>query len=176
MEEFLKQIPQLVEDGLAIDTGQLLIQLIATAILFAVVFKFLWKPITELLEQRHQMVQSEIDEAKKVNEDAHKTKEELEAKLLDAKTEAKNIIENSRVRGENEKQRIVDDAEKQATSILRKADEEIEREVTLARQQLKEEIVEVAYQMAEKIVEKEVDPSVHEKTVKDVLEGNYNAK
>lgn len=176
MEEFLKQIPSLVEDGLGIDTGMILIQLIATAILFFAVYKVLWKPITNLLEERREMIDSEIEDARKVNEDAQKIKEELEENLLSAKTEAKSIIDASRVRGENERVRIIEDAEHEAVSLVRKAEEEIEREIAVARQNLKEEIVDVAYQMAEKIVEKEVDKKAHNKVVEDVLEGRYDAK
>jgi F-type H+-transporting ATPase subunit b len=176
MEDFLKLIPRLVEDGLAIDTGQILIQLLATLILFIVVFRFLWKPITTLLEERREIISTDLEDAKKVNEDAYKIKEELEEKLLEAKTEAKFIIEASRERGENEKVRILDDAEKEAIARLKKAEDEILREVSVARQNLKQEIVDVAFEVAEKIVEKEVDSSVHAKTVEDVLEGRYNAK
>jgi F-type H+-transporting ATPase subunit b len=176
MQEFLRQVPQWVETGLGIDTGKVLVQFISIAILFFFVYRFFWKPITNLLEERHQLVSTDLDEAKRANEDAHKIKEELKEQLLEAKTEAKNIIEASRERGENERTRIVEDAEYEAKSILRKAEDEIEREVAVARQNLKEEIVEVAYQMAEKIVEKEVDKAANDKTVKEVLKGTYNAK
>lgn len=176
MEDFLKLIPQLVEDGLAIDTGQILIQLAATTILFIVVFRFLWKPITTLLEERREIINNDLEEAKKVNEEAYKIKEELDAKMQEAKNEAKFIIETSRERGENERVRIVEDAEKEAVARIKKAEDEIMREVTVARQNLKQEIVDVAFEVAEKIVEKEVDQKVHNKTVESVLEGRYNAK
>lgn len=176
MEEFLKLIPRLVEDGLAIDTGQILIQLLATAILFAIVFYFLWKPLTTLLEDRREIISNDLEEAKKVNEDAYKIKEELEEKMLEAKTEAKNIIEASRDRGEQERVRILENTEIEAVARFKKAEDEISREVSLARQTLKQEIVEVAFEVAEKIVEKEVNASGHAKTIDDVLAGRYNAK
>ncbi len=175
MEDFLKLIPIFVEQGLGIDLGSILVQLIATAVLFFVVYKFLWKPVTTLLEERREIINNDLNDAKKVNEDAHKIKEELEEKMQDAKTEAKFIIETSRERGENERVRIVEDAEKEAIARMKKAEDEILREVSVARQNLKQEIVDVAFEVAEKIVEKEVDSKVHNKTVESVLEGRYDA-
>ncbi|QVK21540.1 F0F1 ATP synthase subunit B [Mycoplasmatota bacterium] len=169
MDKFLEKIPEFVEQGLGIDVGSLGIQLIATFILFAVVFKFLWKPMTNLLEERREIISNDLEEAKNANANAHQIKLELEERLNEAKNEAKNIIEASRERGESEKSRIVAEAEQEAANNLSKAADEISLEYQKARGNIKNEIVEVAFQVAEKIIEKEIDSSKHEVVVEDFL-------
>jgi len=169
MENFLKQIPGFVEDGLSIDLGTIGLQLIVTLVLFTVVFIFLWKPLTRLLEQRREIITNDLDEAKEANAEAHKIKEQFEARLLEAKTEAKEIIESSKERGEEERTRIISNAEKEAVAKLQKAGEDIAQEYQKARENIKEEIIDVAFEVAEKIIEKEIDPATHKAAVKDFI-------
>lgn len=169
MDKFLEKIPEFVEQGLGIDVGSIGIQLIATIILFAVVLKFLWKPMTDLLEERKEIISNDLEEAKNANTNAQKIKVDLEEKLAEAKNEAKNIIEASRVRGENEKTRIVAEAEQEASNRLSKATEDISLEYQKARDNIANEIVEVAFQVAEKIIDKEIDSSKHEEVVTGFL-------
>ncbi len=169
MDKFLETIPRLVEDGLAIDPGQIGMQLLATFILFAVVFKFLWKPITNLLEERREIISNDLEEAKNANSNAHQIKVELEEKLAEAKNEAKNIVEASRGRGESERTRIVVEAEQEAANRLSRALEDIDVEYQKARDNISNEIVTVAFQVAEKIIEKEIDSSKHDDVVKGFM-------
>ncbi|XMB86725.1 F0F1 ATP synthase subunit B [Mycoplasmatota bacterium WC44] len=169
MDNFLDKITEFVESGLQIDLGQIGIQLIATFILFAVVFYFLWKPMTNLLEERKEIISNDLEEAKNANANAHQIKEQLEEKLAEAKNEARSIIEASRERGENEKSRIVSEAEQEASNRLIKATEDIDLEYQKARDNIAGEIVEVAFQVAEKIIEKEIDSTKHEEVVKGFL-------
>ncbi len=169
MDEFLKKIPVFIEDGLGIDIGQIGIQLLATLILFGFIWKFLWKPVTELLEQRQELVVNDLEGAKKANEDANAIKEQLESKLASARDEAKNILAASKVRAEVEKSDILKDANLEAVEKLNKAKADIELEIEKAKKDLKDEIVNVAFKVAEKIIDEEVDKDKHESVINQFI-------
>ena len=80
MDAVSEAIDKFVMQGMEIDPSQMLVQLIATLVLFLVVFRFLWKPMTKLLEDRREIIKNDLDEAKEANQNALDIKEQLEQK------------------------------------------------------------------------------------------------
>ncbi len=176
MDAVSEAIDTFVKQGMGIDPSQMLTTLIATSVLFLVVFRFLWKPMTKLLEDRREIIKNDLDEAKEANQNALDIKEQLEQKLLEARIEAKNMIEASKSRGEQERVRIVKDAKLEAETRLSRAQDDISLEYQKARDSIKDEIVDVAFKVAEKIIEEEIDTKKHEKIVNKFLNEVNNAK
>ena len=109
------------------------------------------------LEARKKMVRDAVTErdnalkeAKLALEDANKTKEE-------ASKEANRIIESAKRRGYNEAEGIKNRANEDAKIRIDNANEEIERMKNENIADIKKQIIEVAYAMASKIVEKEIE-------------------
>lgn len=169
MDAFIQSIGDLVEQGLGIDPGSILLNMIAFGILLFVIYRKVWQPLTDLLDERNKIITNDIEEAKQANLDASLIRDDMHLKLEAAKTEAKEIIEASRERGEVEKSKIISDAEVEAKAKLKKAEEDFEQEVQKVRENIKKEIVDVAFEVAEKIIEREVDSSSHTKTVDEFL-------
>ena len=166
----LEQISEFVEKALSIDLGHLLIQLCSTLILFIVVRIFLWKPLTNILEQRRELAMKEIEDAKKKNEDAAVYLEESKKEVTKAKKRAKEIVDNAVISAKLEKTEIVENAKAEAKRRLDNVDEEIKLEISKQQEQLKNEIVEIAFLAAEKIVKREIDKAEHLSAVEDFLD------
>lgn len=150
----------------------LIAQILATIVLILVVrFKF-WKPITTILEKRALAVTESIKQKEVAEQEAVSIKKEAESCLADAREESKEIIQQAKTFVIEEKNRIVAEAHEQIESEKEKAHNEIEREVEESRKQLKKEIVDVAYTLADKMVNAQMDEQKNHAIIEEFLKND----
>lgn len=138
-------------------------------ILFLLMKKFFFKPIKNILKQREDEINSLYEKANSSSTEAEKLKEEYENRLKDAKKEASEIVGNAVKNAEARGNAIVDDAKKEARGILDKAEREIEQEKTAAVNEIKGDISNLAVNIAQKVIEKDLKKEDHEKMIDDII-------
>jgi len=74
-------------------------------------------------------------------------------------------VKNAEARGNA----IVDDAKKEARGILDRAEREIEQEKTAAVNEIKGDISNLAVNIAQKVIEKDLKKEDHEKMIDDII-------
>lgn len=132
------------------------ITLVSVFILYLILKKFLYSPVTNFLEDRKDKIHSQLDEAKLVREQAIKMKKDYEDKMDQANIEAQDIMEKARQRGAEIKEGIVVEAKEEAKSIAERAKRDIELEKEKAYEDIKSSIGEMAILIASKIMEKDI--------------------
>jgi F-type H+-transporting ATPase subunit b len=137
--------------------SSMILQLIATVVLFFILRHFLYKPVSKFMNDRKEGIQKDIDDAKALKNEAIELKSEYELKINEAKAEGQKIIEGSRKRGEEIKEDIVREARVEANSIMEKARVEIEREKEKALEEIKLQAGEMAILIASKVIDKNLD-------------------
>ena len=70
--------------------------------------KFLFGPVSEVMEQRKKMISSDLDDAAQTKAEAEEIKQEYEKNLAQAKDEAGQIVSDARARAKNEYQNKMD--------------------------------------------------------------------
>ena len=136
------------------------------------VVKFFWKPIKKNIDTRREYIKNNIDEAGKLNEEAKVNLENSTKQIKDANVEARRIKENAETEALLVRQNILDQANEEAERKLKIAEEQIKKEREEAKQEIHDEIINVALMAASKIVEREINKEDNEKLVKDFLESN----
>lgn len=129
---------------------------VALLLLYLILKRFLHAPVTKMLEERKSKIQTDIDGAKVLQEDARILKEDYENKIESAKKEGQEIVEGARKRGEELRQDIVADAKAEAENIVANARREIVRERDAALQDIQKQAGEIGILLASKIMEEEV--------------------
>ena len=132
------------------------ITIVSTFILFLILKKFLYSPVTNFLEARKEKIHSQLDEAKVVREQAIKLKKDYEEKMEKASIESRNIMENARQRGSEIRDGIVEEAKEEAKVIMERARKDIELEKEKAYEDVKSSIGDMAILIASKIMEKDI--------------------
>ena len=145
-------------------------------ILLFLVKKFLYKPVCDMLEKRHDQVMGDMQAAADAKADAEQLRNEYAAQLKDAKNEAQEIINNATKIGEQTKANIVAEAREEAAKVAAKAQEDIQREKTQAINELRGEVASIAILAAEKIVGKSIDVKDHEDMVNNFVKEVGDAK
>ena len=136
------------------------------SILLFVLYKLAGKNVVSALEivpeseRRHQ-------EAARLHEEASSMLEQYKSQLAGFEAEASALLEDYRTMGENERQRIIDEAKVEAERIVTEAKRVADNEATRAREALEGEIVDRAIAEAEAVIRKQLTDADHGRLVND---------
>lgn len=151
------------------DTWSLIFTWCNLLILFLLVKKFLFKPVQKILAQRDAEVKEMYDNAEEAEKKAREMEAEYTEKLRGAKDEAGRIMQeaakNARERGDE----IVGEAQAKAAAVISKAEAQIEQERKTAVSEIRSQVADMAVAIAEKVIEKEIDPKTHARLVDDFI-------
>ena len=157
-------------DVISINIWQMVAALGNLVLLFVVVKKFLYKPVKKMLAARANTIQQDYDTARQAKEDALKDKKEYEDRLLSAEKEADSVIKSAVSVAKAREKEIVADAHEKADGIVRQAKEEAALELKKAEDSVKREIAEVSSALTEKLLEREVNDSDHQRFIDSFIE------
>lgn len=137
---------------LNLDPWNILFTVINLLIFFLIIKFFLLKPIKKVMDEREQMIKDDFDSAKKTKKEAEELKAEYENDLKTAKDKATQITAEAKKTAELQKNKIIDNANKQAKQIVDKAQKDASLEYDRTMAVLESEIASLALVAAEKVV------------------------
>ena len=152
----------------AIDFG---IQICATVLLFIIVRFFFWKPITKILESRREQIDKDLKAAEEAKANAIEIESNLQRELDEAKAKIKEMLDNAEKEANIRKETIINAAKDEAKRRLENVEIELEEEKKSMEKEIRQEIVNIAFQAAEKIVQKEINQDKYLDIVDDILKG-----
>ncbi len=138
--------------------------------LLLILGKFAWGPVTEGLDQREQSIAAMIDEAKQGQEKAAEQMKQYEAKLAAAGEEARELVAQARKDAETAKERIVAEAQEAADKQRQRALEDIETAKNVALQEVTEKGVDLAVNLAGKIVRQKLNAEDHSQLIRESMD------
>jgi F-type H+-transporting ATPase subunit b len=147
----------------------LLGQMITFAIFVWFTLKYVWPPITTAMAERNKRIADGLAAAEQGKRDLEIAHHKVLEQLRDAKVQAASLIEQATQRGNH----IVEEAKEQArhegSRLIAVAKSEIEQEVIRAKQELQLQVSELAMAMAQKILQRELDPTKHADLINHML-------
>ena len=124
--------------------------------------RYVWPPLTEVMRSRQKTISEGLENAAKAEQQLQQANESASNELEAAKREAGELIAQARSRANQ----IIDEAKVQAKDeaqrIIDGAQDDIDQEISRAREALRERVGELAIEGAEKILATSVDRSAHE--------------
>ena len=157
-------------DFLSVNVWHILMAIGNLLILVLILKKFLFKPVQNIIRQREEEVEKVYSDADKALSDANAEKELYRKKLDDAKAEADSLIKTASDRAKAESSEIISGAKAEAERKLKIADEDIELAKKKAADEMRDSISEMVFSLAEKVVEKEIDPSAHASLIDEAID------
>lgn len=144
-------------------------QIANTLILFLILKKLLFKPVTEMMRNRQAGIENSLKDAEKKNLDAEALIAQYNEKLAQSKDEGLEIIKAMKKEAEAAAAEIVKAAEAESKRLKEHALSEIERERVKSIQMLKDEVSEMALLAATKIIEKDLNDEDHKRLVQEFI-------
>lgn len=130
----------------------LVYNIINLIILYLLLKKFLFRPVTAIMEKRRKMIEDGLANAQHTQQEAAALKEQYEEALRGAKAQSNQIIQTAQADAKKEYDRILEEADSQAGKLLKDAREAISQEREKTLQDMKSQIAGLAVTAAAKIV------------------------
>lgn len=124
-----------------------------------VAFVLVWigrKPLLEFFASRTQSIREQLEAAESARKEAEARLEEMQARMSNLDRELQEIRDAAEGEARAEYQRLVAEAERDAEKIVARARQEIEGMTRSAHQELKAHAADLAVQLAEEKIRKEI--------------------
>lgn len=144
------------------NTTEMWVNIAAFAVLFVVMWKVAFPPITKMLDARADKIRESIEKAEETRVEAERLLEEYRVQMAEARTEAAKVIEQGRTVAENMKNEIVAKAREEAQAEKAKAIEAIKSEKAAAMAELQASVADLSVAVAGKILGEKMTASDHE--------------
>ncbi len=154
---------------LEINVGLQIWVVLTFVVMMGLLAKLAFKPIADALERRGATIKAQLEEAEKSRAEAKRLMEDYQKQLAEARAEAGKIIEESRQLGEKVRKEVVDKANAEASAIVARAQEEIQRQKEKGIQEMKDTVAALSVQIAGRVIEKELNEAAHRQLVENLL-------
>lgn len=143
--------------------------LLIFVILYFILSKFAFGPITAAVEAREKALEEAIEGAKRDREAAAQLLQQHQAAIDAARGEAQKLIAEGRAVSEKMRSDLLDQTRKEQQDMLERARQEIEREKDKAIAHLRREAVDLALAGASKVIEQNLESTKNRQLVESYL-------
>lgn len=158
-----------VQQFISIAPWTIIFQILNLLLLMVLFKKYLFKPVTEILEKRQAEIEGHYQEAQQAETDAKAMKADYESKMAGARQEADRVIKTATESANAMSASIVEDARTQADQLKRHAQTEIDLERRRAFDEVKGELSGIALDIASQVIEREVNEKDHEAFINEFI-------
>jgi F-type H+-transporting ATPase subunit b len=150
---------------LASINATLIAQILNFLILLAILAKFAYKPLLNVMEERRNRIANDLDSAEKTRLEAESLKAEYTQQLADARQQATEIVEKANKIAQNLHDEMVEQARVEKEEMMASAKERIEQEKQQAMLDIRSEVIALSTMIAGKIVDQKLNSAEDQKLV-----------
>ena len=152
--------------GAGVEWGTTLVTLATFVILLALLKKFAWGPLKEVMDKRERDINKYIDDAEQAKINAQKLEEENRKTLKETQDEVQRILDDAKVQARKQHEEIIHEANVRANGMIETAQSEINSEKERALADINNQVSELSVLIASKVLRKEIS----EQDQKDLVE------
>jgi F-type H+-transporting ATPase subunit b len=138
-------------------------------VLVALLAKFAWRPLLEALDRRQEAIRKSLDDAQKARQELERLGLEQQRILAAARTEAEQILSNTRSDANRFREELKQKAQAEASGIVKNAERQIELETARALQQIRAEAVDLSVALASKLLERNLSKADNERLIEETF-------
>ncbi|MBF1171342.1 MAG: F0F1 ATP synthase subunit B [[Eubacterium] sulci] len=147
----------------------LIFSVITVLVLILILKHFFFEKVKKFMDERKAQVEEQFQKADEAENQARKKLDKYNEILAGAEKEKRAIIagamENAKIQADS----VLDEARKEAADIREKSRIQIEREKAAARKEIHNEASELAVQVAEKILENKLDADAQASVIDEII-------
>lgn len=151
------------------NTTEMWVNIVAFVVVFFVLAKFAFPPITKMLDERANKIRESLEKAEDTRVEAERLLDEYKTQMADARAEAAQVIEQGRKVAESMKAEILAKAREEAEAEKAKAVAAITAEKESAMAELKGEVADLSVAVAGKIIGSSLSKADHEALIDKYL-------
>ncbi len=147
-----------------------LFTLLNMVLTFLILKKFLFKPVNKMIDERQQEIDGLYADAAGAKSEAERLRADYTRKLAEAKDTSAQILSDATREANLRGEEILRQARADADALREKAGADIELERKKALNDVKSDISRIALDIAEKVMERELDEKDQERLVEKFLQ------
>lgn len=138
-------------------------------ITFAVLKKFLFKPVKKMIDDRQAEIDTMYADADVAKQKAAELEQEYQQHLQSIRDERDTLLREATARAQKREEEIVGEARAEAAALRAAAEADIAQERKKAVNDLKNEIGGIAVDIAGKVVEREINETDHKALIDEFI-------
>jgi len=150
-------------------TSTIFWSIVVFVILVVVLWKFVLKPVNNMISKRQDEIREKIDDADKKSLEASKYLEEQKKSIDKSRIEAKKIIDEGKEAARKIKEEIEGQASEKSKLMVEDALTEIRSEKDRSINEVKDEMVDIALSASQKMISKSLSEEDHKKLIEESL-------
>lgn len=160
--------PQL-EDPSEFRSDKALFTLVVFGLMLFGLYALAWKPIMEALKRRERTIAESVEAAQRASAEATTKLQEYQQQLNEARQEAQRIVAEARQAAEATKERMLNEAKEESARQIERGLQQIEVATQTALAELTSTSTDLAFDLARRVVGREMRPEDHQQLVQEVL-------
>nr|WP_153730579.1 F0F1 ATP synthase subunit B [Sporosarcina obsidiansis] len=152
-----------------LNLGDIIVTVVFFTILMVLLKKFAWGPLMGVMDQRAQLIATEIEQAEKSRQESAKLLEEQRALLKEARDNAQSIVENAKKQGDTQREELITAARAEVNRMKEAATLEIATEKEKAVAAVREEFVSLSILAASKVLGKEISEEDNRALIEETI-------
>ena len=149
-------------------------QLCATAVLFLLMYRFAWKPVKKILDQRSEFEHSRLSEAQALKEENEKLNQQAKDAVVEANKSAETIVKNAREEGLSIKEELIQQGKEESAQMLANAQKDIELQRNRMLEEMHDEMVDAALSATEKMLQKKINSKTEKENIDSFIKEVIN--
>ena len=138
-------------------------------VLYLLMRRFLFKPVTAMMEQRTKAIEDGLSQAEAAKQAAQALDQENEARLAQVRGQADQIVAQAKLQGQREYDQIISSAQADAQAIRADAQAQMEAERRQMLQDAQQQVAALALLAAAKVSGRAMDQAGDRDLVEDFL-------
>ena len=156
-------------DELGFHFPSLVVYLVNFGLLLVILYKFAYKRILTLLDERAERINAALEEAERVRGETENQQVQMPRALDDSRQAGQQVLQEAREAAERYREDQQAKVQVQIAEALERARIEIESERDAAIEQVRALFANLVVSASEKVIRKSLDKKDHERLIDDVL-------
>lgn len=149
---------------------------ISVGIMVLVLKHFLLKPLKKVISERQEVYTNEMSQLKKQQEKIEELNQKAQKDLKEVQKKSHELLVEAQKMAEEQAETILLDAKKNAQEILERAESEALHIRNMALQETRDQVIELALNLASKIVAKRLDENKERSFIEKFLKEQCETK
>ncbi len=162
-------------EALGINSVFLITQIVSFVALVGLLSYFLYGPIVRALDQRSDRIRESLEASQRAQDEAARSREEMQEQLETARTEGQQLIAQAREVADRFREEELGKAREDIAAERMRAEANIQRERDAAIEDLRREFAGLAIVAAERVIRRSLDDRDHNELIEQVLEEGSEA-
>lgn len=152
-----------------LDLKSLIAQAVNFGLIFLVLYKFAFKPIAKIMQERTKTIEKSLAEAKEIESQLKLTEANRLEVLAQAKKEALEIVKKANQTAEENRQQLVIKTKEELAEIVKQEKDNIQRDKEAAFKELKKDLGDLVVLATEKIIKEKIDGRQDQKIISEII-------